>query len=1269
MPFQVPTIEEKRMKPSTSVNAVLCLGLICFMLVLMLVAPLGPSAVAVDVEPPDVSASAPVSSFDRMVFLPLTLNNASNDLTTEVDVSPEAGGSGSTVDGTLQVDVPPGAVEETVTLTIAPVDERPPDGASDFGRTYDVTARNGAGEVVSTFERPVTLALSYADLDLRYVDESTLTVYRQEADGSWTALSTTRDPDARVARATTSHFSCVALFADAVAGPDGGAWFPYSIVRDDDGTLYAIEDFALYRLAPGTSDATLHFDWGWGSGHPGAGVTLDGVDLVIDQDTDTLYFTDNGYRIYTVDSGLEETIFYDGYAYGLDFDQDNDLLYLADDDAVRVLDAASGAGVDSYPLPSRGERVQDVALDGGGGVYVIATRNVGTSLPHGQFWGTLYYRDPTYGTWWTIASGFAYPYRVDVDARDTVYVTNRLGDAVSVVSGGRREVVGFIETSLGNSAVMVDGEQLLLGSDAGGLRTLPAARRDTPSGDLTTSLTPADTLSGHGNVVTLETSLQSTVPAHNFLQVNDRTVLVPVSVEGGKITYRLPKPHWYGDPYWDGGDTYRFCVGDRCDVGTAAPMPELGNWAFVPTLMVDQTLTVAQNEWLVWRGGFEIDQLVSEDGLFPDWHAPSDAATGWLAYRFAQLGTYTFTVTDRDGTSYQQTVTVTRMGRPEGRNQGFTVDPREGATIYNQGAILEIPPGALPGVDSYDVTFANAGESEEPPFQGTYSARSRGYYAIYDPEPGRLDAAITMKIPYDPDAVSTPPQAAVYAPTLDDLLNLTSSTDGDYVALTYPAGDYAAGDGPDPLSASAVEIAETSEGGLGYRVKGALNAVSDGIYWATGLPNAMVGDANFAVIYHTDDGVSDTYAGTLYSALDQARTSYRNLGYAMPDKQIVVKIAPWATRLTGAEGFVPQQSLFGYYYMFVNDQLTTADLQTTAAHELFHIAQSETASWSGWLPKWWTEGTAVWAEYNEYPSSPSPVERIEYGGDFVQVPYREWGEELTTEQAYGAAAFAIYLDEVHDNAAFGVFTQVDAFTDVYDALAAVVGDEAAFYADFAEAYWKQTYATASTWPLYKFVEEDHFTTYEHRVAYNTGGSLSSFMSNWFYDGTTTPPDSYTGASGSALRVANPCVGRSLYILDGDKQTTLASVIDDQVSPNGGFALDPLGTYDRQNQLYFLVINREVADPACALEVWLETPTIESISPTSVPAGQTTQVTITGGGFGPVKGFVSNAGVVPGGWSENQITVEVTPESVGEIELVVHHDIGDVGSSPATLTVE
>jgi hypothetical protein len=177
------------------------------------------------------------------------------------------------------------------------------------------------------------------------------------------------------------------------------------------------------------------------------------------------------------------------------------------------------------------------------------------------------------------------------------------------------------------------------------------------------------------------------------------------------------------------------------------------------------------------------------------------------------------------------------------------------------------------------------------------------------------------------------------------------------------------------------------------------------------------------------------------------------------------------------------------------------------------------------------------------------------------------------------------------------------------------------------------------------------------------------MSNWFYDGMTTPPDSYTGASGSALRVANPCVGRSLYVLDGDKRTTLVSVIDDQVSPNGGFVLDPLGAYDRQNQLTFLVINREVADPTCALEVWLETPTIESISPTSMPAGSTTKVTITGGGFGPVEGTVSNASVVSGSWSENQITVEVSPGSAGEMELVVYHDVGDVGSNPATLTVE
>jgi hypothetical protein len=1132
---------------------------------------------------------------------------------------------------------------------------------------YAITARKASGEVVSTFERPVTIELNYADLDLRYVDAPTLSIYHHEADGSWSVLPTTVDAEARVARATTTQFSNFGLFADPVAGPGGEDWFPYSLVQDDDGTLYAIEDFALYRIAPGSTEVTTYFDWGWGSGHPGGSLTLDGVDVAIDQDTNTLYFTDDGSRIYAVDSALEESVFYDGYAYALDFDQASDRLYLADDSAVRALDAETGAGVASYNLPAFGERVQDIALDDAGGIYVITTRSADTSLPHWQFWGTLYYRDPTYDTWWTIASGFAYPYRLDVDDQDTVYITNRTGDAVSVVSGGQREVSGFIETSLGNSALMVDGDRLLLGSDAGGLRTLSRTRRDALSGALATSFSPGDTLSGRDNVVTLGTNVQSAIPAHNVLQVNGRTVLTPIAIEAGQLTYRLPKPFWYGDPYWDGGDTYRFCIADQCDTGQTAPMPELGNWEFVPNLMLDQALTVAQHEWLVWRGGFEVDQLASHDGLFADWQAPGDAATGWLAYRFEQLGTYTFTVTDRDGTSYNQTVTVTRMGRPEGRNQGFTVDPREGATIYNQGAILEIPPGALPGVDPYDVTFANRGEGEEPPFQGTYSARSRGYYAIYDPEPGYLNAAITMKIPYDAGAVSTSPQAGVYAPSVDDLLNLTSSTADGHVVLTYPADDYADGDAPAPLTASTAQLATTAENGLGYRVKGALNAVSDNIYWATGLPNAMVGDANFAVIYHTGDGVSDTYAGDLYSALDQARTSYRNLGYAMPDEQIVVKIAPWATKLTGAEGFVPQQSLFGYYYMFINDELSTADLRTTAAHELFHIAQAESTSWTGGsLPKWWSEGTAVWAEYHEYPDSRSYKERIEYGGDFVHTPYRDWSSSLTTDQQYGAVAFAIYLDHVHDNAALEVFTGVGALTDVYDVLGTIVGDEASFYEGFAKAYWQEDYATASTWPLYKFTDEYHFSTYKHRVAYNTGGSLSSFLSNWFYDGSTAPP-SYDGADGSALRVVSSCVGRSLYVLDGDKQEMGINVIDEQVSPNGGYALAPLGTYDRQNQLYFLVINGEVANPACILEVWLETPTIESISPTSVPAGQTTEVTITGGGFGPVEGYVDNADTVTG-WSEQQITVEVSPNSAGEIDLVVHHDVGDVGSNGVTLTV-
>lgn len=82
---------------------------------------------------------------------------------------------------------------------------------------------------------------------------------------------------------------------------------------------------------------------------------------------------------------------------------------------------------------------------------------------------------------------------------------------------------------------------------------------------------------------------------------------------------------------------------------------------------------------------------------------------------------------------------------------------------------------------------------------------------------------------------------------------------------------------------------------------------------------------------------------------------------------------------------------------------------------------------------------------------------------------------------------------------------------------------------------------------------------------------------------------------------------------------------------------------------------------------METPTIESISPTNVPVGQTTEVTIHGGGFGPVEGYVENVRAVTG-WSEQQITVEVSPSHAGEVELVFHHNVGDVGSNGATLTV-
>jgi hypothetical protein len=356
--------------------------------------------------------------------------------------------------------------------------------------------------------------------------------------------------------------------------------------------------------------------------------------------------------------------------------------------------------------------------------------------------------------------------------------------------------------------------------------------------------------------------------------------------------------------------------------------------------------------------------------------------------------------------------------------------------------------------------------------------------------------------------------------------------------------------------------------------------------------------------------------------------------------------------------------------MFINDRLTADQIKVTAAHEFFHIVQRETmAENGGAAPTWWLEGTATWAEYAVYPSVDLYTDRLLSGGDFPNVSYGAWSGGLTLDQAYGTMAFALYMEDQYPNAVRDVFSRLSETLGIYQAIRQVVGNDAAFYADFAKAYWSQSYGPAASWDLNAFIPTVKLADVRTSILDRSVIGLSSGMINVYYDVHTTPnpPLSFSQASGSVVRAPQTCTYSQIYTLDADKQELGRNFLG-AVAPTLGYPMGRLITYDRANDLYFLYVN---ADPdnvfgSCDTQVVLESPTIDSVSPSVVTSGQTTRVTVSGSGFGPQTGTVSQGTVVS--WNENVITIDLMPESVGDITLRVNHAVG-VSSNPETVEAQ
>jgi hypothetical protein len=124
--------------------------------------------------------------------------NPSSGTAPEKDTIGTSGGTVTTSDEAVSVQVPAGALAKDVTITVAPTD---PPASGAVGPVYEI------GPSGTVFATPVTLTLSYAALDLGKMDETSLRLATY-GDAGWQILAGAAvDRDLKTVSGITSHLS------------------------------------------------------------------------------------------------------------------------------------------------------------------------------------------------------------------------------------------------------------------------------------------------------------------------------------------------------------------------------------------------------------------------------------------------------------------------------------------------------------------------------------------------------------------------------------------------------------------------------------------------------------------------------------------------------------------------------------------------------------------------------------------------------------------------------------------------------------------------------------------------------------------------------------------------------------------------------------------------------------------------------------------------------------------------------------------------------
>ncbi len=296
---------------------------------------------------------------------------------------------------------------------------------------------------------------------------------------------------------------------------------------------------------------------------------------------------------------------------------------------------------------------------------------------------------------------------------------------------------------------------------------------------------------------------------------------------------------------------------------------------------------------------------------------------------------------------------------------------------------------------------------------------------------------------------------------------------------------------------------------------------------------------------------------------------------------------------------------------------------------------------------WWEEATAIWAQYEIYPSHTGYYTKDihpSYGEEWLRNGYANWNS-MEPEEMNAAMALAVYLQSKRSTAILETFWGMsDDWTGPLKAIESVTGKPFAdFYKEFAQAYWSKSFEPVKSWNWTSRSGPVVMNLPVNSVFQSTVPALSSGLVT-IQATTTSPPASFASGIGSTARIANSCTGKNFYFYDSTRKI-ISGLRFENASPDPFDAYyhdHRLGEYTAGAPLYLLYVdNRYGYTDDCTPTVTLEAPTITGVSPSSVRINTMNSFTVTGGGFGPTAapGTVSIGGqtVTATSWPPSSVT--------------------------------